>query len=44
MNELQLYQQQRIETLQKEVERLKLELTLAKIKVIDPIFLQPIKN
>lgn len=38
------FQRQQIVALQDEVARLKLELTLSKIKVIDPIFLQPIKK
>lgn len=38
------YQEHQITALQEKVAELTLELTLAKIKVIDPIFLQPIKN
>ena len=38
------FQRLQIEALQQEVERLKLALTLANIKVIDPIFLKPIQN
>ena len=38
------FQKLQIEALQAEIERLKLALTLAKIKVIDPIFLKPIQN
>ena len=38
------FQKLQIEALQAEIERLKLALTLAKIKVIDPVFLKPIQN
>ena len=44
MSELLDFQKQQIEALQDEVARLKLELTLARLEVIDPIFLEPIKR
>mgnify|MGYP003596929290 CR=1 FL=1 len=44
MKDIIEFQILQIEALQQEVERLKLALTLATIKVIDPIFLKPIQN
>lgn len=44
MIELLEFQNLRIEALQDEIEKLKLELTLAKLEVIAPIFLNPIKS
>ncbi len=42
MSEITKFHLLQIEALQREVERLKLELTLAKLEIIDPIFLKPI--
>ena len=42
MSELTAFHLQQIQALQDEVARLKLELTLARLEVIGPIFLNPI--
>ena len=44
MKDIIEFQRLQIEALQQEVEKLKLAITLARIKVIDPIFLKPIQN